>query len=50
MRKLLRQIARVRMQSKGIRHINKRSTAYNPITKEITIIPSYFSTNWRKYC
>lgn len=48
MRKLLRSIARDKMQKQGIQHINRKISVRNPKTNEI-ITTSYFATHWREY-
>jgi hypothetical protein len=50
MRRILRSIARGRMKKEGIRRMNKKRPAINPLTGRIVIQPSYFAENWRKYC
>lgn len=47
MRKLKRSIARAKMGTEGIKHINKKSI--NPRTG-LRTGRSFFSENWRKYC
>lgn len=49
MRKLLRSIARSKMQQAGIRHMNKRISVKNPITGISAENKSYFALHWREY-
>ncbi len=48
MRKILRSIARAKMEKEGIQHINRRVTMRNLVTGEI-IKTSYFAAHWREY-
>lgn len=49
MRKLMRRIARAKMQAEGIQHINRRPWIIDPETKAAKRAKSYFAQNWRKY-
>lgn len=49
MRKLMRRIARSKMQAEGIQHINRRPLVFDPKTRAVKRDKSYFALNWRKY-
>lgn len=49
MRKLMRGIARAKMQAEGVQHINRRPLIREPQTGAVKRAKSYFAQNWRKY-
>lgn len=49
MRKLLRQIARAKMQKQGIQHMNKPVFVLNKTTGLMEKHKSYFAEHWRDY-
>ena len=49
MRKLMRSIARAKMQAEGIQHIKRRPLLYDTDTRAWKIEKSYFARHWRKY-
>jgi len=50
MRKLLRSIAKANMEKEGIQHMNRKIITISHATGRPVKNPSYFATNWRKYC
>jgi len=49
MRKILRRIARAKMQKSGIRKMNKPRYVFNYKTRQIEKRPSFFAENWKSY-
>lgn len=49
MRKLMRNIARANMRRAGVHKMNKQRYSYNPVTKKMAPVGSYFAQNWRDW-